>query len=142
MQPMQTKPEFTSVRTDWLPSIVVGVLMLFSAVGAFYLAIYFKENLHYSGAQIGVLFALQAVTGVLAALPAGFGNDRITSRTMIVIGLLLQATGFILLGSVREFGWLLIVFMVWSLVSAVLKLSLDVQVLKTDNGERTGRQRV
>jgi MFS family permease len=138
MQSPQTPSETASIRIDWLPSIIVGILMLFSAVGAFYLAIYFKEDLHYSGTQIGALFALQATTGVLAALPAGFGNDRITSRTMIAVGLVLQAAGFALLGYVHAFGWLLVVFVVWSLMSSVLKLSLDVQVLKTDNGERTG----
>jgi MFS family permease len=135
---MQITHKATSIHTDWLPSIVAGVLMLFSAVGAFFLTVYFKENLHYSGTQIGVLFALQAVTGVLAALPTGFGNDRITSRTMIAIGLVVQAAGFALLGYVIDFSWLLLVFVVWSLISAMLKLSLDVQVLKTDNGERTG----
>jgi len=112
--------------------------MVATGVTNFFLSVFFSEKLGFSGRQIGVLFAAQALTGVLASFPTGLGNDRITSRTFIGAGLVFQAIGFALMGWVRMFVPYLLIFFFWSLSNNVFKSSLDVQILKTDTGERTG----
>lgn len=127
-------------HTEWLPSTIFGVYMIFSAVTNFWLPIYFSDILGFSGAQIGVLFALNAVTGMLAAFPVGLGNDRARSRQWVLIALSAQAVTMILLGRVRLFLPALAVFFGWSLTFSLFRISLETQLLKTDDGRATGRR--
>jgi predicted MFS family arabinose efflux permease len=127
-------------RTDWLPSIVAGLFMFGTAVSSFYLTVYFKEDLAFTGNQIGIIFALQAITGVLAAFPAGLGNDRVTSRTLLGIGLFCLAVGFALMAQVRTFLLTTVIFFAWGLANNLCKLSMDVQIFKTDRGTHTERR--
>jgi len=128
------------IHTDWLPSGIFGVYMIFSAVTNFWMPVYFSEILGFSGAQIGLLFALNAVTGMLAAFPVGLGNDRAGSRQWVLLALGAQAATMILLGEVRLFLPALIVFFCWSLTFSLFRISLETQLLKTDDGRATGRR--
>ncbi len=127
-------------RVDWLPSILVGAVGLATAVTFFHLAIYFKESLGFSGAEIGVLFAVHAITGLLVTLPAGLANDRLTSRTLVAASLVVHAVSLAGIAAVRSYWPFVGVYFVWGLASGLFRLSLDVQVLKTDTGEHTGRR--
>jgi sugar phosphate permease len=141
MKTLSTKaPAHTETRTDWLPSIIIGIFMLFSSMTNFFLSVFFSEELHFNGGQIGILYASLALTGVLAAFPTGLSNDRITSRTLIGGSLLVQSIGFFLQGSVRSFLIFLPIFFIWSLSNNVFRNSLDAQILKTDTGVRTGHR--
>ena len=123
---------------DWLPAALTGLLLFGTAAAAFFMAVFFREDLGFSGAKVGVLFAGQAMTGMLAAIPVGVGNDRVTSRLLVAVGLVLQAAGLGLLVVVRSFGWTLAAFLLYSAAANLFRMSLDLQVLKTDTGERTG----
>jgi len=101
----------------------------------FFLPLFFKDELGFGGGEIGLLFALQAITIMLASAPAGLGNDWVTSRAMIMAGLLAQAAGLALMALVKDFGAYLPVFFVWSLGGGLFKVSLDVQLLKTASQE-------
>ena len=131
---------FSKTRTDHLPAIIAGLFTLGSATTVFYMPVFFSEELKFSGAQIGMLFALLAVCGVLASFPAGLGNDRITSRTLIGIGLSVQAAILILMGYVRSFPFFAAIFFIWALANNLFRISLEVQLLKTDQGTHTGRR--
>ncbi len=128
------------LRNDWLPSLLGGLFQAATPITGFYLTVYMQEQLHFSGAQIGLLFGVQALTGLFAALPAGLGNDRLTSRVLLGITLVAQAVGYALLASLGEFWPYVGAFFLWSLANAAFKLSLDVQVLKTDSGTEGGRR--
>ncbi|HSA24801.1 MAG TPA: MFS transporter, partial [Myxococcota bacterium] len=140
MDPSPATPATVShpLRADWLPGLLAGLVLVATSVAGFFLTLHLKDGLGFSGLQIGLLYALQAAMGVLAALPAGLGNDRLTSRTLVGVGLLGQALGLWGMGAARAYPLFLLVFVVYSLSNWVFKLSLDVQVLKTDCGERTG----
>ncbi|MBZ0272302.1 MFS transporter [bacterium] len=121
-------------RSALFPAVLMGSFSVITAASNFYLAVFFEEQLGFSGLQIGVLFALQAVTGMLTAFPAGFGNDRVTSRTLVGIALLMQAAGFWMMSAVVTFPVFIGAFFVWAFSHFLFKTSLDVHVLKT--GER------
>lgn len=129
---------YSPFRMDWLPGVLYCVFMLSNAPTGFLLPIFFSEQLHFNGNQIGVLFALQAVTGVLASFPAGLGNDRVTSRSLAAVALALQSVGLILMATVKVYFPYLFVFFFWAIANNLFRTSMDVQVLKTDTGERTG----
>jgi MFS family permease len=115
----------------------MGLFSLFTSISGFYLSVFFKEYLGFSGMQIGILFAIQASCGVLAALPTGIANDLITSRTLVALSLLVMALGYFLMPKLHYFPPYMVMYFFWSLANAVFRLSLDVQVLKTDSGKRT-----
>ena len=127
-------------KTDWLPAVLMGAVSMATALTFFYLAVWFKEDLGFSGAAIGALFAIHAVTGVAVTLPAGLLNDRVTSRTLVLVGLLVQAACLALLSTVRSFWLFAVIYLIWGLATGLFKLSLDVQVLKTDPGRDTGHR--
>lgn len=116
----------------------MGVLMLTSAVTTFLLPVYLKEQLGFSGGQIGILFAFQAMAGIMVIFPAGLGNDRVTSRTLVSTSLLFLGVLFILISNVRIYALFLAVYFIWNACFHLFRLSLDVQVLKTDSGQKTG----
>ena len=134
----QENYKYDSKRTDWLPSALTGVLMFTAAIATFYLPVFLDEELNFNGTQIGLLFAIQAVAGVLAILPAGLGNDRITSRTLVCASLIFLCAGFVLMGLVETFWLFVAVCFVYTASTHLFRMSLDVQVLKTDTGENTG----
>ena len=124
----------------WLPGALAALFAVATAIGNFFLAIYFKEDLGFSGMQIGIIFAVQAVTGVLACFPAGFGNDRLKSSTLITASLLLIAAAYLLLGSVKVFAWVVLAYFFYTLASSVFRMSLDLQVLKNEDAAGTPRR--
>lgn len=125
---------------DWLPGIVCGLFFLGTSVSTFFLPVFFSEQLHFSGAQIGLLFTMQALSGILVVVPAGLGNDRINSRNLLIASAGLLAIAYFLLGTVRNYLPYVAVFFTWTLSYHLFRLSLDVQVLKTDTGEHTGNR--
>jgi len=131
----------SEVRHAGWPAILLAFLFsLVTSVGNFYFTLYFRNELGFSGAQIGTLFAVQAVTGLVAAFPTGMGNDRVTSRTLVALGLVGQSAGLALMAAVKAFMPIVAVFFLGTLSAAVFKLSLDVQVLKRGTGDRMPAQ--
>ncbi len=126
------------MRTDWFPSLIMSVFTLVTSITTFLISVFFSENLRFSGNQIGFLFSLHALTGMFAALPSGIGNDRITSRTLVIAALMVQAVSFVFMGIVKAYWLFLPVFFIWSLSTWLFRWSLDVQFLKTDSGKEVG----
>ncbi|GEM_PF-291842 len=129
-----------SLKADWMPAILLGTYTVTTAITYFFIVVFFKEQLKFSALQIGILFSVQAVTGILASFPAGMGNDRFSSRMMIAGGLFSQAVCFFLMSVVTSFIPFAVVFTAWSLFSWVFRLSIDVYFLKTDTRDAIGRR--
>lgn len=130
----------SSFRADWMPAILLGTYTVTTAIMYFFIVVFFKEELRFSAVQIGILFSLQAVTGILASFPAGMGNDRFSSRMLIAGGLLSQAVCFFLMSIITSFLTFAVVFTSWSLFSWIFRLSIDVYFLKTDDKDAIGRR--
>lgn len=120
-----------------LPALIMGAFTLVSATGNFFLTVFFRDDLGFSGTEIGILYALQAVAGVLVSLPAGLGSDRFLTRHLVALSLLVQAIGFTLMTGVEAFLPFAAVFLLWNLANGAFRLSLDIHVLKWDDGVRT-----
>ncbi|MFH1529739.1 MAG: MFS transporter [Pseudomonadota bacterium] len=123
-----------------LPALIAGTFTLVSGTGNFFLTVFFREELGFSGAQIGILYALQAAAGVLVSLPAGFCSDRVLTRHLVALSLLVQAAGFALMTGIGAFLPFAGVFLLWNLANGAFRLSLDIHVLKRDDGVHTARR--
>ncbi|NLH49104.1 MAG: MFS transporter [Myxococcales bacterium] len=137
---MTPTPPHSRSQTDWLPSLIVGGYGLFTSVMFFFMPIYFADELGFSGIQIGQLYSVLALAGFLAALPAGLGNDRLTSRSLIIGALVVQGGALFLLNRVSLFPVVLAIYFVWSITNNVFRLSAEMQMLKSDTGERTSQR--
>lgn len=124
-----------SSKPGRLVFVVAWLYTLISMLTGFFLPIFFRDELGFSGVQIGFLFAMQSVTMMLASAPSGLGNDRMTSRFLLVAGLVTQSAGLALMGVVTGFGAYIPAFFLWSLGGGLFKVSLDVQLLKTASGD-------
>jgi len=129
--------EIADNRKEQRAWLLIALHLFATSVTSFFLAVFFKEKLGFTGSQIGVLFSIQAITGVLVTFPAGMGNDRISSRTLIVGSLIVQSAFFFLMGTVKFYPLYLLIFFVWNSANMMLRLSIDVYVLKNEKGEKT-----
>lgn len=127
-----------NIRTEIFPSLIMGTFMMVTSVTLFYITIFFSEILKFSGSRIGFLFSLHALTGMFAALPAGISNDRITSRVLIMMSLIVQSVSFVLMSMVKSFWIFLPVFFLWSLSSWLFRWSMDTQMLKSQSSREIG----
>ena len=131
---MQERATSLGVR---LPSVLAGFFAFSTATGNFFLTVYFSEELGFDGAEIGILYALQAMAGVLAALPAGIGSDRVLARHLVALSLAVQAVGFTLLAGLDSFVPFAAAFLLLNVANSTFRYSLDIHVLKSDDGQRT-----
>jgi MFS family permease len=131
---------FPGIRADWFPVAVLSLYTVAVSITTFFVTVFFKEAMGFSAFQIGLLISVQAMTGILAAFPAGAGNDRFSSHLLITGSLLVQALCFIALTTARSFFTVALFYMTWGLFSWVFRLSMDVYFLKTDTRNAIGRR--
>jgi MFS family permease len=125
-------------RTNGICFLLIGGFLLITSPTNFFLPVFFREDLGFTDSQIALLYSIQAVTGMLAAFPCGMGNDRVKSRDLIGVSLLVTAIGYVLMGTVRGFVPYLFVYFALTIAVSVFRLSLDIQMLKTDTGKDSG----
>jgi MFS family permease len=77
------------------------VKMLIVSVDFFW-AIYYS-SIGFSGVQIGIIFGIATITGLVTVLPSGFINDRLKSKDLISIAILLLAAQFIGISQLQTF---------------------------------------
>ena len=96
----------------------------------FLLPLYLKGSLHFTGTQIGVLFAVLSLNAILVSFPVGVIGDRYPARILTRVGL--AATGASLWGlaSVVNFWPFLAVFWGFGLSIQLFRLSLDTLLFK------------
>ncbi|HAU39406.1 MAG: major facilitator superfamily protein [Candidatus Peregrinibacteria bacterium GW2011_GWF2_43_17] len=100
----------------------------------FFWAIYFTQ-IGLSGTQSGILFMTLTVTGVLITLPGGLLNDRIPSKRIIQLGLILMIIEFLTLSQTQYFPFILAMFFIGGIGTNLYNISMDSLFYKTSQGE-------
>ncbi len=105
-----------------------------------YLAIFFFFGIHFvniglSGIQIGSIFALGTVVGIITILPSGFSNDTFKSKNLIAVGLLLSAIQYIGLSQTHEYFLILITYFIGKIGFTIYNTSMESLFYKTTNNE-------
>lgn len=70
-----------------------------------------REELHFSYAQVGLIFTVSELTGLLVNPAVNATSDHWSKPRLVLGGLLGLALGFALASSSPTFGWLLLAFM-------------------------------
>ncbi|MBW1992240.1 MAG: MFS transporter [Deltaproteobacteria bacterium] len=100
----------------------------------FFLPLYLKGGLHFSGSQIGLLYGILSLNSLLAAFPVGVTGDRYPARYLTRAGLLGTAASLLLLSQARSFWPFLAVFWAFGLSLAFFRQSLDIMLFKDNPG--------
>jgi MFS family permease len=116
---------------------VIGLSSSFALVGgfaSFFMPVFLKESLGFSGATIGLLYAALCVTSLVSAVPAGLCNDRMGSRWLVAAALALAAASVAGLAWFRSLWLYLPLYVFYGLATNVFRISVDSLFLR-DEGD-------
>ena len=105
----------------------------------FLLPLYLKGNLHFTGGQIGLLYAVLSLNAILVSFPVGVIGDRYPARILTRVGLAATAASLWGLALVGSFWAFLAVFWGFGLSIQLFRLSLDTLLFKEDQGNAPRR---
>ena len=105
----------------------------------FLLPLYLKGNLHFSGAQIGLLYAVLSLNAILVSFPVGVIGDRYPARILTRVGLAATAASLWGLALVGSFWPFLAVFWGFGMSIQLFRLSLDTLLFKEDHANAPRR---
>lgn len=127
-------------RAQWI--LIMGLASLFDfcrLAVAFYLPLYFRDTLQFSGVQIGVLFGLASLVSLVTILPIGISNDSIVPRHMVMMGLLFSMVFYGILGFVgAAFFAVLVLFLMREMGQGLFNQSINALIYKTVQSHQKG----
>ena len=96
----------------------------------FLLPLYLQGGLNFSGAQIGLLFAVLNLNAILVAFPVGVSGDRYPARVLTRLGLAGSALCLWGMAGTHRFWPFLAVFWGFGLSLSLFRQSLDILLFK------------
>ena len=96
----------------------------------FFLPLYLKGTLHFTGAQIGLLYAVLSVNAILVAFPLGVTGDRYSARILTGLGLVGTALCLWGMAVLARFWPFFVVFWGYGLSMQFFRQSLDILLFK------------
>jgi MFS family permease len=105
----------------------------------FFLPLYLKGRLGFSGGQIGLLYAILSLNALLVAFPVGVTGDRYPARILSRLGLAGSALSLWALASVNKFWPFLAVFLTFGLSLSLFRQSLDILLFKEGHPDAARR---
>jgi len=120
------------------PIVLITAVTAASSMANFFLPVYFKNTLGFSGSEIGLLYALFSVTTILAVVPVGLRNDRSSPRWMIALSLALTAAAALGMAASQRFLVYLGVFLLYGLGLSSFRISTDALMFKSGDAETSG----
>ncbi|MEW6441035.1 MAG: MFS transporter [bacterium] len=125
-------------KTLYCPATVVAGVALATATANFFLPVYLKSELRFTGSQIGWLYALYSMTTLLAVIPAGLRNDRSSPRRLIAWSLVLISAAALGMTFARGSLFYGATFLLYGLGLSTFRISTDALMFKTGNGRSPG----
>jgi len=105
----------------------------------FLLPLYLQGSLGFTGAQIGLLYAVLSLNAILAAFPVGVSGDRYPARILTRLGLLGTAACLWGMSGTVRFWPFLAVFWGFGLSLQLFRQSLDILLFKEAAGDQARR---
>ncbi len=110
------------------------------AVLNFFLPIYLATSLAFSGAQIGLLYAVLSLNSLVASFPVGVVGDRYPARILTRLGLLGTVASLWWLSRAQRFWPFLLLFFALGLSLQLYRQSLDIMLFKEDDVAQNTRR--
>ena len=119
----------------------IGVYAVIISSLYFFLPLYLKAGLGFTGVQIGLVYGVLTLTAILVSFPVGVTADRYPARILTRLGLVGIAVSLFLISEVRRFWFFLLVILGSGVSLQLFRLSLDSLLFKenrTDSFRRFG----
>lgn len=127
--------ENKTLKISIFHSLVKGLLH----ATIFFIGIHLR-TIGFSGLEIGTIFTIYSLTGLISILPSGLSNDIFKSRNIITIGLLLLSIQYFGMAHFQTFSILAICFFLGSLGKTIYGNSMDSLFLKSTEKEHTKKK--
>ena len=88
----------------------IGAYSVISSSLYFFLPLYLKDGLNFSGAEIGLLYAVLSLNAIMVSFPVGVTADRYPARILTRFGLTATALFLWLLAETGRFWPFLLIF--------------------------------
>lgn len=115
----------TRAGSDRATLLLTGLHSCAFAFTMFYLPVYLKGSLGYSGVEVGALLAANNLTAIIAAFPIGLSSDRWRPRPLLAFGLLLLLVAGLTLAEIAAFPLVMGAFIALGLSTNTLRQVLD-----------------
>lgn len=122
-------------------SFFIGIYSAVISCFYFLLPLYLQGTLHFSGGQIGLLYAILNINAILVAFPVGVSGDRYPARVLTRLGLAGIALSIWGLSAATRFWPFLTIFWAFGLSLTLFRQSLEILLFKenpTDAARRFG----
>jgi len=119
-----------------LPFFISAYAFIISSL-YFFLPLYLKDSLNFTGSEIGFLYAVLSLNSILVSFPVGVTADRYPARILTRLGLLGTAACLWGLAGVRQFWPFLLVFWGFGLSLQLFRQSLDILLFKDNRPDTT-----
>ena len=106
---------------------------------SFFLGVYYN-SIGLSGAQIGIIFALGTITGVITILPSGLSNDRLKSKHLIGIALALIAAFYFGLSQTHNFYIIALISLLGGIGGTIYITSSESLFYKSTNKKQISKK--
>jgi MFS family permease len=122
-----------------LLSLFIGVYSTLISCVYFLLPLYLQGGLHFSGGQIGLLFAVLNLNAILVAFPIGISGDRYPARVLTRLGLAGAGLSLWAMAAAERFWPFLMAFWGFGLSLSLLRQSLDILLFKENPVDQSRR---
>lgn len=130
----ETLPK-ASIREYLLPLFFSGGYGFLSSLTYFFLPLFLKEHLEFSGSKIGALYAGLSITGLFVTFPIGFLNDMFTPRTLIMVSLIITSVSLWGQAVIVSFIPFFLIFLLFGISNNLFRVSLDALLFKLEKAE-------
>ncbi len=93
--------------------------------------LFLKQDLGFSGRQIGLLYAFFSLTSIFTSFPFGLASDRIPARNLVVLALFFMGVSLLSQSILRSFILFLGAYLIYGLGLNLFRVSLDALLLKS-----------
>ena len=120
-------------------SFFIGVYSAVISSTYFLLPLHLEGSLHFTGGQIGLLYAILNLNAMLVAFPVGVTGDRYPARVLTRLGLAGTVVCLWGMSAIRHYGPFLVVFWGFGLSLWLLRLSLEILLFKENAADAPRR---
>lgn len=120
-------------------SVINTIIKSLDMMLVFFLAIHFV-NIGLSGMQIGILFGISTITALITILPSGIGSDKLKSKNLVTVAIILMALQYLGMVYSKTFIPLMLLFFLGRIGKNIYKASMESLFYKTTEQDTAPEQ--
>lgn len=120
-------------------SIFNSIVKMLTMAVSFFLGVYYN-SIGLSGTQIGIIFALGTISSIITILPSGLSNDRLKSKHLIGIALILSAIFYFGISQSNDFYIIALMATLGGIGHTIYTTSSDSLFYKSTNNHHVSKK--